>query len=192
MAAVRARHAQLPAIIAEVKPHRILEIGCHRGFTTRVLIDEALKCRAFVTYHGLDLFEPSAPRANAHLHETLNKRKPPSEKKVERLLQTYPRVTWRLVKGPSASYPAQSLPYDLVFIDGSYLAEDIGEDIVRLCEAKCIVVNNFFTFDKGTKPFDKWIGANNLPLKGWKKLPAKDPVPGYPGAWAQFIMKANP
>jgi len=158
------------AVIKELKPKSICEIGCHVGLTTQALVLEAIKYTDELYFAGYDLFE----LANDYTHKKeINGKGSGSFNRVKRRLDGikknhFNNLKYDLYKGDTNS-TLQSQKFDFVFIDGGHSYDTVKHDYEKLKDSKVIFFDDYDIAD--VKRFCDEIGAKNLiEFKSKKKL----------------------
>lgn len=124
------RYYNLLDVIDEIHPITLIEIGCHRGYTGREMIERALDYQPEVNYCGFDLFEDFTAKIK---QIELGKKTPCTFGNTYDTLKR-DRVNIKLYKG----YTKKTLPdvfiekglswADMIFIDGGHSIATIQND----------------------------------------------------------------
>ncbi len=136
------RYDQLLALIDEVKPEVIVEVGVHRAMRARLMIKRALAHRAAVTYIGYDVFETMGEDFQ---REALNGKGMAARAAAESVLRRMKRARIKLVVGDTrATLHGKTVKADFVFIDGDHRLECIRGDYAALAGAPVVVFDDYF------------------------------------------------
>jgi len=190
------RYAQLNAIIDQVKPTVILEVGTWDGNRAIQMANCAFKHNNKVTYIGYDYFEDITDEID---EKELNVKRHVSYSDVYGILWQFKKeaaednkeFTFFLRKGDSKL----TLKHDseigwardnckigipnFAFVDGGHSIETIESDLKSVKSIPVVVVDDYYTHDHEMKRPDITKFGCNLFIDGqaeWTLLPAKDPV----------------
>lgn len=156
------RYNHMLALIAEVKPKTIVEVGVHRAKRANMLCREALKHSDFVHYIGYDVFDTMGDQFQA---DALNGKGTPTEREARKVLDAMPGgFTYQLVVGDTCeTLHGQRIEADFAFIDGDHRVEAIRGDYEALKESKVVVLDDFYVAGaRGELPDLTRYGANTL------------------------------
>lgn len=153
------RYHQMLPLIAEVKPHIIVEVGVHRAVRAVQLCREALRHSRPVRYIGFDVFETMG---EAFQLAALNGKGTPTEASARRALDAladeFLHFSYTLHVGDTRdTLHANNIAADFAFIDGDHRVDAIRGDYLALRDSKCIVFDDFYT---GAVPDLDKFGAN--------------------------------
>jgi len=190
----KGRYDQLLDIIADKKPRTIVEIGTWDGERAMMMAEEALKYQPEVEYLGFDLFEDATPELderelNVKKHVTIGE----VEAKLAEFKREFPGFTYRLVRGDTretlGGRGIQLTNIDLAFIDGGHSVETIANDYNAVCQAKTIILDDYYIRGAEGEGYDiKEFGCNGLveSLEEKHLLPIVDDLPN--GGYVQMAM----
>jgi hypothetical protein len=191
------RYRQLNRLVAELKPHSIVEVGVHRAIRAQAMCLEALTHHADVSYFGFDVFE----HEDAEFHaEALNGKGIPQEamarSKLSAIAASYMRFNYRLFVGDTrVTLHGDPINADFAFIDGDHRVPVIRGDYQALAGSRCIVFDDYYTpGPKGQIPDLSKFGANAIvdelaATHSVEILPVKDPC--NHGAFTQLAVIRN-
>jgi len=150
-----ARYEQLIALIAECKPHKIIEVGTHNGARAILMCREALRYHAAVHYLGFDLFDKATLEIN---RQESNGKGAGDYAKASRELSLIRRdhigFAFTLVKGNTRrTLHGQNIIGDFVFIDGGHSVETIRGDYEALKGSRLIAFDDYYTRGIDTEKF---------------------------------------
>jgi len=122
------RYRQLSAIIDEIKPRRLLEVGACRGERALQMIGDCLRYHEAgdISYWGFDLFEHATPQL---LAKEFSSEKPPLPRAVVEARLRATGAYINLIQGDTRETLAKHrVPADLFFVDGGHSWETIAAD----------------------------------------------------------------
>lgn len=177
------RYDFLLALINEVRPKTIAEVGVHRARRSVLMCQQALIHRHHIAFKGYDVFDTK----DAAFHETaLNGKGVPTEAEARaKMMAQLPidRVSWTFIVGDTKqTLHGQMAKADFVFIDGDHRVEMIEGDFKAFRgTAEMIVLDDYYRPDAaGRVPDLSLYGANrlvdSLPPSMVTILPSEDPV----------------
>lgn len=158
------RYGQLLAIIEQIKPKTIVEVGTWNGLRAIQMASIALKHHKDVHYIGYDLFEDATAETDA---EELNVKKHYTVAEVSERLAAFakenPGFTFELVKGNTRETLKGAAKADLAFLDGGHSVETIKSDLENLSGSKVIVLDDWYDKDEqGKCPDLEKYGCNKV------------------------------
>lgn len=168
------RYDQMLALIDEVKPTSIIEVGVHRGMRANQLCTHAAGYRE-VTYTGFDVFDTM----DADFQEAaLNGKGMPSKDVAAARLKRIDMLDFSFVVGDTRDTLHGKARYaDFAFIDGDHRVDAIRGDYEALKDCKIVVFDDYYVGDD--KPDTALYGANQivdaLPHERVEILPIGDP-----------------
>lgn len=153
------RYDQMHALIDELRPRRIVEVGVHRGIRAAKLCARALLHWPAVDYVGYDVFDTMD---DAFQDAALNGKGAPSEADAARRLSAVEGATFRFVVGDTReTLHGALIPADFAFIDGDHRVDAIAGDYAALATAPCVVFDDYYVPDaRGACPDLTRYGAN--------------------------------
>ena len=167
------RYEQMLALIDEIKPRSIIEVGVHRGMRANQLCTQATKYND-VTYTGFDVFD----MMDAEFQEAaLNGKGMPSQAVAANRLNRIDRLSYSFVVGDTRDTLHDKPRYaDFAFIDGDHRVDAIRGDYEALKSCKVVVFDDYYVGDN--KPDLSLYGANAvvdaLPHERVQILPVGD------------------
>lgn len=157
------RYDQMIALVAELQPRTIVEVGVHGAKRAVALCTEALKY-GHVHYVGFDVFETLGQEFQK---EALNGKGMPTEAKarhaLDRLAQN-PEFTYELIVGDTrTTLHGQERAPDFAFIDGDHRVDAIRGDYMALAGSPCVVFDDYYRAgpDRRLPDLEKF-GANSV------------------------------
>ena len=167
------RYDQMLALIDEIKPKSIIEVGVHRGMRANQLCLQATKYGG-VTYTGFDVFDTM----DAEFQEAaLNGKGMPSKDVAASRLSRIDGLKYSFVVGDTReTVHGKPRHADFAFIDGDHRVDAIRGDYEALKSCKVVVFDDYFVGDN--KPDRSLYGANAvvdaLPYERVQILPIGD------------------
>jgi len=151
------RYDQMLALIDEVKPRSIIEVGVHRGMRAAQLCTQAVKHRP-VTYTGFDVFDTMD---EAFQEAALNGKGMPSLNVAANRLGRIDQVSYSFVVGDTReTLHGKPLKADFAFIDGDHRVDAIRGDYEALKSCRIVVFDDYYVGDN--KPDLGLYGANAI------------------------------
>lgn len=152
------RYDQMLALIAEVKPKTIVEIGVHRALRANKLCREALKYSDAVHYIGYDVFDTMGEQFQ---EDALNGKGTPTERQARKVLDAMPTgFSYELIMGDTReTLHGRQVKADFAFIDGDHRVDAIRGDYLAVSGAACVVLDDFYV--GGSLDLSRY-GANSL------------------------------
>lgn len=143
------------ALIDEIKPRSIIEVGVHRGMRANQLCLQATKYGG-VTYTGFDVFD----MMDAEFQEAaLNGKGMPSQAVAANRLNRIDRLSYSFVVGDTRDTLHDKPRYaDFAFIDGDHRVDAIRGDYDALKDCRIVVFDDYYVGDN--KPDLSLYGAN--------------------------------
>ena len=145
------------ALIDEIKPRSIIEVGVHRGMRANQLCTQATKYND-VTYTGFDVFD----MMDVEFQEAaLNGKGMPSQAVAANRLNRIDRLSYSFVVGDTRDTLHDKPRYaDFAFIDGDHRVDAIRGDYDALKDCRIVVFDDYYVGDN--KPDLSLYGANTI------------------------------
>lgn len=149
------RYEQMLALIDEIKPKSIIEVGVHRGMRANQLCTQATRHND-VFYTGFDVFDTM----DAEFQEAaLNGKGMPSKDVADARLGRIAGLGHMFVVGDTRETLHGKPRYaDFAFIDGDHRVDAIRGDYEALKSCKIVVFDDYYIGDD--KPDTELYGAN--------------------------------
>lgn len=149
------RYEQMLALVDEIRPKSIIEVGVHRGMRAKMLCEHATKYGR-VTYTGFDVFDLSDPEFQ---EAALNGKGMPSKSIAESRLDPLTWLSYSFVVGDTRETLHDKPRHaDFAFIDGDHRVDAIRGDYEALKSCKVVVFDDYYVGDG--KPDLTLYGAN--------------------------------
>lgn len=155
------RYDQMFALIDQLRPRSIVEVGVHRGVRAAKLCSRALLHAPTVDYLGFDVFDTLGEDFQ---EAALNGKGAPSQAEAERRLSRSVGTRYRFEVGDTReTLHGRQVEADFAFIDGDHRVDAIAGDYAALAGAGCVVFDDYYRPDKrGNLPDLALYGANSL------------------------------
>ena len=137
------RYDQMFALIDQIKPQVVIEVGVHRGVRSAKLCSRALRHQSRVSYHGYDVFD-TVPEI--YQEEALNGKGPPSKEDAEARLHGCGRgLNFSFTVGDTRkTLHGRHIVGDFAFIDGDHRIDAIEGDYKALSGSRCVVFDDYY------------------------------------------------
>lgn len=155
------RYEQLLALIDEVKPRTIVEVGTHRAVRARLMVKRALRYQAQVTYIGYDVFETM----DAAFHNAaLNGKGIATTARAIKILGQIEGLEYSLIVGDTRrTLHGRAVTADFAFIDGDHRVDAVAGDFEALSQCPVVVFDDYFRpGGVGPVPDLELFGANKV------------------------------
>ena len=134
----------MKGIIGTAKCSFIGEIGTHKAYTARQLIDYCAQRVKTVTYHGYDIFDQDQPDQELHAKERNGKA--PARKSYAQSMLTqwqikHKNLKYKLFQGMTTD-TLQPTQFDFVYIDGGHSYETVKHDYHKVKDSRIIVFDD--------------------------------------------------
>ena len=141
------RYHQMLALIAEVKPSLIVEVGVHKGIRGAGLSLEALRHSRKVSYVGFDVFDTLGEQFQL---DALNGKRTPTEARARQsftpIALQYLGFTYSFIIGDTRqTLHGTPMKADFAFIDGDHRVDAIRGDWQALSESRCVVFDDYYS-----------------------------------------------
>lgn len=178
------RYKQILAVIDQIKPRFIVEVGTWNGARAMEMSERALKHSDSVRYVGFDLFQAADYETD---QRELNVKRTLHVKEVEASLFKFQsrhgkRFQFELVQGDTRETMRDwyGTKADLVWLDGGHSVETIRNDYEALKGSRVVLFDDYYTPDQnGICPDISKFGCNRIVCEYTHEiLPAIDRIEG--------------
>lgn len=153
------RYEQLLALIDQVKPAKIVEVGVHTALRGAAMCKKALEHRPAVEYVGYDVFDMVGI---GFQEQALNGKGAPDQAKARNRLRAIGGLTYSFVVGDTReTLGGKTVEADFAFIDGDHRVEAVRIDYAALADCRCVAFDDYYRpGPDGTTPDLTVYGAN--------------------------------